>query len=107
MRAVHCRVVHVQQTGRPQFRQKDLVQTRPDTGLGPVPQPPPGGDSAAADPLGRDIRPAHALAQHVDDPTQGSPVVRRKPTRTASAPRRAAGKQRGYPFPQVIRHKII
>jgi hypothetical protein len=106
MRAVHCRVTHVQQTGRPQLRRKDLAQTGPDTGLGPVPQPPPSGHPAAAGPLRRHIRPAHALAQHVDDAPQSSTVIHRQPPGIPIPPRRTRRQQRSYAFPQVIRYKI-
>jgi hypothetical protein len=44
-------------------------------GFGPVPQTPPGRHSAAADLFRRNVSPAHAFAQHVDDATERSPVI--------------------------------
>ncbi len=106
MRAVDRRVAHVQQPDRPQLGQRHLVQARPDTGLGPVPKPPPGRHPTATDPLSRDIPPAHALAQHVNDPAQSRAVIRRQPTGIPPAPRRTWKEQWSNAFPQVIRHKI-
>lgn len=106
MRAVDGRVVHVKQARAPQLGQQHLVQLRPDAGLGPVPQTPPGRHTTAADLLSGNIPPAHALAQHVDDAPQRSPVIRRQPPRKPMPPGRTSRQQRNHTLPQVIRHKI-
>jgi hypothetical protein len=72
----------------------------------PVPQTAPAGHPAAADPLSRHITPPHALAQDVDDAPQSDTVIHGLPPREAMPPRRLGRKQRGYPLPQVVRHKI-
>lgn len=99
-------LIHLKQSGRPQLGQEDLVQTRPDTRLGPVAKASPAGHPAAADPLSRNIRPGHALAQDIDDAPQSGTVIRGQPSRIPTATRRARGKQRSNAFPQIIRHKI-
>ncbi|MDQ0840495.1 hypothetical protein QFZ68_000175 [Streptomyces sp. V1I6] len=106
MRAVDGRVVHVQQARGPQLGQQYLVQLRPDSGLGPVPQTPPGRHTTAANLFSRNVPPAHALAQHVNDAPQRSTVIRRQPPGIPLPPRRTSRQQRSHTFPQVIRHKI-
>lgn len=59
------------------------------------------------DPLGRYVGPGHTRAQDVDDPRQGSAVIRRQSAWAPLTPRRAGWEQRGDTLPQIIRHKII
>lgn len=94
MRGVDGRVVHLQQARGPQLSQQYLVQLRPDTGLGPVPQTPPGRHPSAANLFSRNVPPAHALAQHVNDAPQRSPVIRRQPPGIPMPPRRTSRQQR-------------
>lgn len=61
---------------------------------------------AAADRLGRHVRPGHAHAQNIDDPAQGRTVVRRQ-SAGIPTPRRWRRQQRSDTNPQIIRHKII
>lgn len=106
MRAVDRGVVHLQQALFAQFCQQDLVQSGPYSGLGPVPQTPPGRHPAAAHPLRGDIPPAHALAQHVNDAPQSSAVIHRQPPGMPMPSRRSLREQRGYALPQIIWHKV-
>ncbi len=98
MRAVDRRVIHVQQTRRPQLGQ--------NARFGPVPQTSPGRHTTAVDLVSRNISPAHALAQHMNDGPQRSPVVRRQPPGIPIPPRRTSRQQRSHTFPQVTRDKI-
>jgi hypothetical protein len=77
VRAVDRGVVHVQQACRAEFREEDGVQAGPDAGLGPVPQTPPARHPAAADRLGRHVRPGHTGGTAGDDlaATGGSSVT--------------------------------
>ncbi len=77
--------------GSSQLGQKYFVQPRPDAGRDPVPQTPPGRRPAAADLFRGCVPPAHALAQHVNDSPQHSPVIRGQPPGDTDAAWAAVG----------------
>ncbi|MDQ0688880.1 hypothetical protein QFZ56_007843 [Streptomyces achromogenes] len=106
MRPVHGAVVQVQKVSAAQFGQQGGMQTGPDAGLGPVPQPAPGRHPGAAHGLGRNIAPSDTSPQHVQDAREGRPVRNPKSTRVATAPFGSRRQQRSHPLPQVIRNKI-
>lgn len=106
MRAVDRGVIHLQQALFTQFSQENLIQAGPHSGLGPVPQTPPGSHPTAAHQLCGNIPLAHTLAHHVHDAPQNSTVIHRQPPRIPVPPRRSNRQQRGHTFPQIIRHKI-
>jgi hypothetical protein len=106
VRAVHGAVVQVQQVCAAEFGQQRGMQTGPDAGLGPVPQPAPGRDAGAAHDLRGDIAPGDTGPQHVDDAGQGRPVRDSQSPGVAVASFGSGRQQRSHPLPQAIRNKI-
>jgi hypothetical protein len=100
-------LIIVQLAGSAEFREEDFVRAGTDADLGPVLQAPPARHPAAADRLGRHIRPGHTRAQDVGDPAQSRTVIHRQAARMPPTPRRTRREQRRDTFPQIIRHKII
>lgn len=86
MRAVHGAVVQVQRVRAAQFGQQGGVQARPDTCLGPVPQPTPGRDSEASHGPGRNVAPGDAGPQDVHDAGENRSVRKAKPPWMPAAP---------------------
>lgn len=85
-----------------QLRQQQPVQLGPDPGLGPLPQPAPGGDAGTAHGLGGDVTPGDTRPQHVHDAGESGAVG---DTRPPPAPRTTFGggrQQRRNPLPQFI-----
>lgn len=106
VRGIGRRVVHLQQSVSTKFRQQDVLQAGPHSGLGPVPQTTPGRHPTAPDELRGYLPPAHTLAKHVNDAPQSSTVIGRQPPRVAVPTRRTNRQQRSNTFPQDIRHTI-
>lgn len=74
VRSVHGAVVKVRQGGAAKSGQRGGVQARPDSGLGPVPQPAPGRYPGAARDFCGNIAPRGTGSQHVHDAGEGRPV---------------------------------
>lgn len=83
------------------------MQARPDTGLGPVPQPAPGRHTGATHDGARYVTPGHALAQDVNDAGQCDPVGYGEPPGVAMSARGSCWQQRGYPVPQFVGDKVL
>lgn len=82
------------------------MQTRPDAGLGPVPQPAPRRHPGAADGFRRDVAPCDTSPQHVQDASEGHPVGNTQSPGMAATALGSTRQQRSHPLPQVVRNKI-
>jgi hypothetical protein len=79
--AVDRAPVQVQLASGAQLGEQQLVQRRPDAGLGPVAQPPPAGHPAAPDQCGGQLVPGDAGLEHEDDAGERGPVIDRPAAR--------------------------
>jgi hypothetical protein len=105
--AVDGAAVQVQRAGRAQLGEQQLVQGRPDAGLGPVPQPTPAGHSGAAEKAGGQLVPGDPGLEHEHDAGQRGPVTDRPTTRIAIPPGLGRRQQRCDPLPQPIGHEFF
>src|SRR5262249_47607323 len=85
-----------------QLREQKLVQTLPDTGLLPRPQPPPGRHPTTETELLRQMLPADPGVEHEQDSLQRQPIIERLATRIAKAAF-LPWQERLDPLPQRIR----
>ncbi len=105
--AVDGAAIQVQRAGRAQLGQEQLVQGRPDAGLGPVPQPPPAGHSGAADQGRRQLVPGDPGLEDEHDAGQRRPVIDRSTTRMPMSAGLRRWQQGLDPLPQSIGHQLL
>lgn len=106
MRAVdHCGL-QLQLAAGAHLIEQHLMQLRPDPGLGPVPQPPPAGDTRAAQLLSRHLSPGASGHQDANDAGQSSAVITRQAPGVAEATRWTLRQQQLDPLPQPVGHQL-
>lgn len=106
MRSVHGAVVQLQQTPASKLGQQRGMQARPDTRLGPVPQPTPGRHTGAAHGFRRNVAPGDTGSQHVQHAGECHAIGNAQAPGVATSSFGSGRQQRGHALPQIVRNKI-